>query len=66
MNVVIKTRRHICLQAEIYKEDFMKEQQEKERLWTKHQMLVEKFKNMSYMPQVNVKQSFRSKIRVGS
>lgn len=32
----------------------MKEQQEKERLWAKIQMLEEKLRQMSNMPQVNV------------
>lgn len=45
----------IHLQAEIYKEDFMKEQQEKEKLWTKNQELEEKIQRMRNMPQVNVK-----------
>lgn len=59
VNVVTKTLHDAnYLQAEIYKEDFMKEQQEKERLRTKNQMLEDKFKKMSTMPQVNVKLSF--------
>lgn len=48
----------VHLQAEIYKEDFMKEQQEKERLWTKIQMLEEKLRQMSNMPQVNISLDF--------
>lgn len=45
----------LYLQAEIYKEDFMKEQQEKERLLTRNQMMEENFRKMSSMPQVCVK-----------
>lgn len=48
----------IYLQAEIYKEDFLKEQQEKERLWTKNLMLKDFINKMSNVPQVNVKLSF--------
>lgn len=46
------------LQAEIYKEDFLKEQQEKERLWTKNLMLKDFINKMSNVPEVNVKLSF--------